>query len=306
MSGANRDLSRGCLSMVGRIVMIRLISVAAVFVIGSFSVFVGLIVGMLTEAIWGIVAAAVVFFLIVFGGGYLFLVAAVLRRKSRLDRAFVPLGFTGGIYRLMFRRYEGLIGGRRAEAFFYRGPNLEIILSSNLKTRAGITLDYSDTALAADLFGRDPVHHGVAEMKDVRVWSEDEVWVRQALMDPKVQEDLKVLLAERTFFIRSVVKIFPGHVQLHLSGNRNVIRWEITHEMANRWVSTLSDLARHLETRVPRPGISAQMTSAEELALRIKRKDTSRLTIYFVLGLLGFFAVISVLVAIFVAILANL
>lgn len=306
MGEANRELGRGCLSIAARIVVIRLAAVGIVFAIGAISVFFGLVVGMLTEAVWGIVAAATVFFLIAFGGGYLFLIGAVLVRKSRLDRAFQPLGFTGRLYRLMFRRYEGTMAGRRAEAFFYRGPNLEIILSSNLKTRAGITLDYADTSAAADLLGSKPVQHGVPGMEDVRVWSEDEVWVRQALMDPRVQEDLRTLLSERAFFVRSIVKVFPGHVQLHLSGNRNVIKWEITPDMAGRWVTSLSRLAEHLETRVPKAGRIVELSPAEDLALQIKRKDTTRITIYFVIGLLGFFLLVSVFTALLVAVVANM
>lgn len=306
MGEANQEIGRGCLSTIGGVLLIRLISIAVVAVVGAIALLFGIVVGTFTEAVWGIVAAGSLFFLVIFVGGYLFLIGAVFRRKWKLDRAFVPLGLRGSIYRLMFRRYGGTINGRAAEAYFYRGPNLEIFLSTPLKARAGITLDYADTEFAAGLFGKIPVDHGLEALRDVRIWSDDDVWARQMVMDPRVQEDLRTLLSDRDFFVRSIVKVFPGYVQLHLSGNRNILKWEITPESAVRWVGTLALFAEHLETRVPKPKVPFEISSAEELALSIKRKDTTRITIYFVAGLLAFFFIATVLTLVVVAVIANL
>ena len=292
--------------MAGRIVVIRLASLAVVFLVGTIAVLFGLVVGAFAGAVWGVAAAATMFFLIIFVGGNLFLVGAVLRRKFRLDRAFVPLGLEGSMYRLHFRRYLGDFAGRRAEVYFYRGPVLDILVNSSLKTRAGFTLDYGDTAVFAQFLDRQPFDHGIPGMETVRVWTEDETWAKQAMMDPMVAENLRALLSKREFFVRSVVKVFPGYVQLQLSGNKNILSWSITPELARLWVQTLAAFAGHAETRVPRPSADLVLTKAEEFALSVKRKDTSRITIYFALGLIAFFALVTVIVALFVAVVANL
>lgn len=292
--------------MAGRIVVIRLASLGVVFLVGTFSVLFGLVVGVFGGAVWGITAAATTFFLIIFVGGNLFLVGAVLRRKFLLDKAFTPLGLEGGMYRLHFRRYRGDFEGRSAEVYFYRGPVLDILVNANLRTRAGFTLDYGDTAAFAQFLDRPPFDHGVAGMESVRVWTEDTTWARQAMMDPLVSQELRTLLSEREFFVRSVVKVFPGYAQLQLSGNQNMLKWSISPENAKLWVETLARFAGHLETRVPRPAADQDLTKAEEFALSVKRKDTSGIIIFFALGLIAFFAVVTVIVAIFVAVLANL
>ena len=306
MQNANQDLRTGCLSMAARVVVIRLAAVGIVFVVGIFAIFIGFVVGGFTEAIWGVTAAAVTFFLIIFVGGNLFLAGAVLRRKMRLDRAFVPLGLQGSAYRLMFRRYLGSFAGRDTEAYFYRGPVLDVLVKTRVNTRAGFTLDYADTTAFASALGKAPVAQNLPGMEDVRVWSDDEAWATQAMMDPLVARDLKSLLSERAFFVRSVVKVMPGYAQLQLSGNKNVMSWGITPELARKWVGTLAAFAEHTETRVPRPSAELQLTQAEEFALKVKRKDTSKITIYFAIGLIAFFGLVTVVVAVIVAIIANL
>jgi len=301
MRDANTDLRKGCLTVAARTLVVRLIAIGVVFVVGIFALAVGAAVGSATEEYWGIAAGGTVFFVAVVGGAWGFLIFSVVRRKGLMDSAFVPLGLKGQIYRMMFRRYEGEIGGRATEVYFYRGPNLEVLMTSNIRSRAGITLDYGDTASMARLFGREPVNHGVTGMEQVRVWSEDDVWVRQMLLDPRLQDDLHTLLGEREFFVRSIVKVFPGYVHLHLSGNRNVIRWAVPPELALKWVSTLGSFARHLETRIPKPAIPLERTAAEDLALRIKRKDMTRINVIVMIVFLGMLGLFAILIAAFVA-----
>jgi hypothetical protein len=61
------------------------------------------------------------------------------RRRARwLDTVFSPLGLTGTSYLWNGRQYHGLVQGRQVDAYFYRGPNLDIYLASTTRTRLGI------------------------------------------------------------------------------------------------------------------------------------------------------------------------
>ncbi|MCO6510103.1 MAG: hypothetical protein J5I65_04860 [Aridibacter famidurans] len=306
MANPNSELGKGCLAIMARSVLVYVLSVVVVLVLAAISIVFGLIVGAFTEAVWGVVAAVFFFALSAFGGGYLFIIGAVVRRKMLLDRAFVPLGLEGSAYRLMFRKYAGKFRGRDAEVYFQRGPNLEILLATNLKARVGIAPDYADTGFAADLFGKQPVPHNVPGMEDLRIWSGDAAWATNLISDPAASQSLRRMLDNRAFFVRSHVKFFPGYVQLQLFGNKNLFRWSVTPELAAEWTNALADLAERAERGLPRPVQELELTSSEEWALKIKRKDTTRFTLYFVAGLIGFFIVISVFVAIFVAVIANM
>ncbi|REJ78682.1 MAG: hypothetical protein DWQ47_04330 [Acidobacteria bacterium] len=306
MSQANKNLSKGCLAIAGRSILTYVLSFVVVGILGAVSIFFGMIVGSLTEAIWGIVAALGMFFLLGVGGGWAFIIGAVLRRKMLLDKAFTPLGLNGSMFRLMFRKYEGSFQGRNTEVFFQRGPNLEIMMPTNLQTRAGFTLDYADTKFAADLFGNDPVPHAVAGMDDVRIYSDDPDWARNLLADSDAGALVKRMLEDNAFFVRSHVKFIPGFLHLQNYGNTNLFRWSVTPELAKEWTGSLAALADRAERNIPRPGHDMERTKSEEFALTLKRKDTTRFTLFVVFGLLAFFAVMAVFVAIFVAVLANL
>jgi hypothetical protein len=304
MNSANDALGKGCLSVFARVIVVRIAAFAVVFVIGSLSLVMGLIVGAYAGAVWGVATAAVLFFVVIFGGGNAFLVFSVLRRKMLLDRAFLPLGLNGRMYRLVFRRYEGTVAGRKVEVFFHRGPILEVLLESTLKARAGITLDYGDTAFLADLLDRQPLKLGIQGLEDVKVWAEDEVWARGLIQDQRGAARLRQILDDRAFFIRNHVKIMPGYIHLQFSGNQNVMQWSISPEQAAGWLNSLAAFAEFAEIGIPAPARQLELSRSEELVLSIKRKDTSKFTIYFAIGLIGFFIVVSVIVAILVAIMA--
>lgn len=306
MANPNSDLGKGCLAMMARSVLVYVLSIVTVLALAAVSIVFGMIVGAFTEAVWGVVAAVFFFALSAFGGGYLFLIGAVVRRKVLLDRAFVPLDLEGSAYRLMFRRYKGQFRGREAEVWFQRGPNLEVLLSTDLKTRAGIAPDYADTGFAADLFGREPVPHNVPGMEDLRIWSNDAGWSTNLLADSFAAARIRRMTDNRAFFVRSHVKFFPGYVQLQLFGNKNLFRWSVTPELASEWLNSLADLADRAESALPRPVQQLDLTSSEEWALKIKRKDTTKFTLYLAAGLIGFFIVVSIFVAIFVAVIANM
>ncbi len=306
MNSANEALGKGCLSVFARVIVIRIAAVAVVFVVGIVSVFMGLIAGAFGGAVWGVAVAAVVFFVVIFGGGNAFLLFSVLRRKMLLDRAFVPLGLQGRMYRLFFRRFEGKIAGRKTEVFFHRGPILEVLMETSLKTRAGITLDYADTAFFAEILDKQPLQPGLRGLEDVKIWTDDEAWARSLVQDNGGAARVRQILDDRAFFVRNHLKIIPGFIHLQFSGNQNVMRWSIPPEQANRWIHSVAAFAEYAERGIPAPTKELELTSTEEFALSIKRKDTSKITIYFAIGLIAFFALVTVVVAIFVAILAAI
>ncbi|NNE65461.1 MAG: hypothetical protein HKN33_02760 [Pyrinomonadaceae bacterium] len=296
----NKKLEQGCFSMLARTVAVRLIAVAVVLGLVVVSCVFGSVVGSFMDGTWGLIAGTLFFGIAIFAGGFGFAFVTVYRRKIYLDKAFTPLGLEGSIYRIFFRKYAGKVRGRDVEVFFSRGPMVEILIATGLKTRVGISPAFGDTMFFSKHLGEQSMEHNIANLKNLKVWAEEEPWALNLLSEPSVQQRLIRTLSGQTFFVRSFMKLFPDYLQVHFSGNTNVFSWEIPPDQVEQWFSDAFDILDVAESKIAPPQNPIEMTSAERLAVSIRRKDTTKFTLIMVGAMLAFFFFVFVAAMLFI------
>jgi hypothetical protein len=296
----NKKLAQGGLSLLARTAVVRLISVAVVLVLAVFSCLFGSVVGSFSNGTWGLIAGTLVFAIVLFGGGFGYAFITVYRRKLYLDQAFLPLGLKGSIYRIFFRRYTGEIDGRQVEVYFSRGPTVEILIPSRLKTRLGVSPAFGDTMFFSKLVDSKPLEHGIENLKNLRFWAEEPGWANNLISEPTVQQKMLKTLNGQTFFVRSFLKFFPDYLQIHFSGNTNIFTWEIPPDQVKSWFANAFGILQFAESGIAPPQFPIEMSSAEKLALSLRRKDTTKITLIMVAAMLLFFFFVFVAAILFV------
>lgn len=291
MSTLATDLARGC----GRATVIRVIATVIGIPVGCVYVFVPLWIMSHYDFQPGVIAVAAVMYLVpIFVTAVGVPVGAALRRKARLDALFVPLGLVGSTYQTSFRQYHGTVQGRQVDVYFYRGPVLEIEVSTALQTRLGVTGEQTDTRFLADLMGRQPLACADTALSDLVVFALDETWARSLLAVPDAVAWLHRLTALNSTFTRQQVILRPGVFQLMLSGNRRLFGFDLSLQQVQIW---LDDLLRLVQTaeRLPAPQATAQLSSVEKFAQGLRQKD-SYLALWVGLGIVLFFLIVAVVV----------
>ena len=250
----------------GRSVVVGLIATAIIVPLGCLLVFVPLwLVTRADLSMWVLIVSASVYVLILNGGVFGTLIWILRRRRRRLDAAFTPLGLEGERYMLTGRQYRGTVEGRQARVLFYRGPMLELHLSTPLQTRFGVAEVGSTTPALARLFGREPLDLDDSDLSALRVYALDESWARSLVSDSKAGKLVKRLLSagESWALVRQVV-LGPGAFRLRLYRSKRLFDYEITAAEARQWVDALLVLARVAEG-LPAPTVMDEESSAERL-----------------------------------------
>jgi hypothetical protein len=193
------------------------------------------------------------------------LVAAVAtkRRNARFDSIFGPLGLAGFPFALQYRRYDGMLGGRRFQAFVSRGPRVVLEAGTGVPTRFGISADAEDTKLLAGLVGEKPICFAVPAFDGLVVFGKEEPWVRRLLAEPGVPALLSRLLRHEGPFARRQVVLRPGALTLTLQLSTAFLSWIPSPEQARDWAEALVDLAEVAE-RVPPPTVLLAPTRLEQ------------------------------------------
>jgi len=206
------------------------------------------------------------FGLLVVGGSVGFGAWMILGRQRQLDAAFTPLGLVGSIYLLNGRQYHGTAGGRRVDAYFYRGPTLDIYVGTPLKTRLGLGTKDSVGQAVAGLLNRRPIALDDPELSRLNVFPLDEEWSRALLADAIARAAILRLTAdEGPFELRQVI-LQPESLllRLHRTRQRN-----ITPENVRQWHTDLLTVARIAES-LPPPQQTAEPSGMERTA-RVNR-----------------------------------
>ena len=300
MSTIGKDLARGC----GRAAIIRVIAVTIGLPLGCILVWVPLwLITTFGGQVWVIAVSAGLFLVIVFGGGFGFMLLVVLRRKTKLDDVFEPLGLTGGAYMTFFRQYHGELQSRPVDIYLRRGPFLEIELGTSLQTRLGVTGPHADTRFLAGLAGREPMSFDDPALDDLTVFPHDESWTRRLLSDRRAVELLQMLTEVKGDFTRQQVILKPGILQMLLSGNRRLLGFDLDGELVRTWLDDMLELAM-LAERMPTPEVTAELNSAEKVAGRL-RGGNPYLALWVGLGTLVFFAILAVIITAVILVLSN-
>lgn len=197
-------------------------------------------------------------------------VGMVVVRGRQLDALFAPLDLAGGMLGLNGRQYHGTVNGRRVDAYFYRGPTLELYLSTPLQTRLTVgRRDRLGQALAG-LAGRTALALDDVLLEALAVYPLDEAWARGLLNDARVRDLLLRLTDTETpdagpFEIRHLV-LQPDALLLRLSYVR---LGGLTAEALRGWLNDLAALLRVLEAAPP-PSATATASPLER-TLRTNR-----------------------------------
>jgi hypothetical protein len=279
----------------GRTFVVGLIATAIVLPLGCLFVFVPLwLVTRADFGIWVLIVSASFYVLILNGGVFGSLVWVLRRRKRRLDAAFTPLGLTGERYILTGRRYHGTVEGREVDVRFYRGPMLELHLSTPLRTRLGVAEVGSTTPALARLFGREPMDLEDPDLNGLRVYALDENWARSLLSDPGARALVRRLIdaGESWALVRQVV-LGPKAFRLRLYQNKRLFKFEITAEEAQQWLDDLLALVCIAEG-LPMPTVTAEESTGEQL---VRTGGASRIGLLIVALLVGAPTCILVLAA---------
>jgi hypothetical protein len=269
MGTIGREVGRGC----GRSAIVYAIAVIIMFCLFGTLVLLPLFYVMSNDSasIWYLIIPLMLFFVILTGGGVGALIWVRLARQRTLDAAFTPWGLEGSNYLMTYRQYHGPVQGRQVDAYYYRGPILDIDIQTSLKTRLGITGRQGDTIFLAKLAGRAPMQLP-PELGDLTAFPSDEAWARDLMNDPQAVEILRRLTTLNGDFSRQQILLRPGTLRLQLSGSRKMLTFtaNFTPQQLQSWLQDLLALVKIMES-LPAPRIEEEISAADNVSRQIRK-----------------------------------
>ena len=258
LQAISKDYARG--------LVITLISVLVVVPLSCVLVFIPLgVVTRSNASIWWLIVPVGLFLLIMLGGGWGAIGWSFYRRKRWLDSVFTPLGLTGSTYTISGRQYRGTVQGREVTTRFYRGPTLDLYISTPLQTRLGIAAKSQVGLAVAGLFNRQALPLEDPDLDALSVFALDENWGHSLLADPEAKALLQRLMkAGDSWALMQQVHLQPGALYMRLYRNKNLFKYGFTLEEVQQRLDDLMALARIAES-LPAPQVTAEETAAEQL-----------------------------------------
>lgn len=169
-------------------------------------------------------------------------------RAARLDRAFEPWRLSGRQAGAVMRSWHGAIGGRTFDAWFHRGPTIELYLGCTAATRALVHRGGPlIRALARAVESRQPMSSSPAELAGATIYADDEAWLRRLLDRPRARAAMTALLSE-TPRAAAAVTVAPDAVRYM---RRFLPLAEIEAGNTRRWVGELETLAAEIDALGP-------------------------------------------------------
>jgi hypothetical protein len=165
----------------------------------------------------------------------------------------------------------------------------------------GVSPAYADTMFFSNLFDSPPLEHNINNLQNLRFWADEPAWVQSLISQMEIQQILLKTLNGQNFFVRSFINIIPNMLKIHFNGNTNLFSWELPPEQIREWFSDAFKFLEIAENQIPRPQKILEMSSAENMALAVKRKDITKLLIGLTVGMVLFFLIIGVGAFLFVS-----
>ena len=161
-------------------------------------------------------------------------------RAARLDRAFEPWRLRGRQAGAVMRSWHGEIDGRAFNAWFHKGPTIELYLGCRPATRAVIHRGGAlIRALSRAVESRQPMDPSPIDLSEVSVHADDEDWLRRLLRRPEGRDAVTALL-EETPRAAAAISVAPNAVRYLC---RYLPLSELDEDNMRRWVGELGALA---------------------------------------------------------------
>jgi hypothetical protein len=201
-----------------------------------------------TTALLLMVIPACIFLLIVIGGSFGTIFFVFSRRGRQYDDIFTPLGLEGKTYMLSGRRYQGTVQGRQMDIKIYRGPALDMQITTPLQTKLSVANSDTVSVGLARVFGREPLPLSDPGLSGMTVFTHNEEWTRSLLANTEIQNSLRRLILNDSGYLMRQVHLEPGKLRLFLYRSRQMFKFSITADEVNQWVDALLTMARIAES----------------------------------------------------------
>ncbi len=133
------------------------------------------------QSIYLVLGGLLLFLLQLVAGVVVYAAWSAKRHTRILDAAFIPLGLTAKAYLWNGRQYHGTLNGRQVDAYFYRGPHLDIYISSTINTRFGIGLKGRFSQIASNVLHRPELVINDSELAHLSFYPLDGAWGQEIL-----------------------------------------------------------------------------------------------------------------------------
>ncbi len=220
--------------------------------------------------------------------------AFVVRRALWLDDAFASVGLEGRPFFQTGRQYHGTWGGRRVDAYLFRGPTLDLYVESPLGARVGVANRSAASVVARALLDVAPLPFVAPGFEELEVHPDDRAWAEALLADPAAVDLIPRLARDDLGPERRALIVGPEAITLKM---RFLPLHDITPTSVRAWVEDMAELARRAEEVAP-PAVPARETSYERL-MRVERgrlgnQVSNTVLILFVLVMLAGLFVVGV------------
>ncbi len=205
------------------------------------------------------------FFLLV-AGIFIWGARGVRRRAAQLDAAFTPLGLTGKAYLWNGRQYHGQVNGRQVDAYFYRGPSLDIYLASPLNTRLGIGLKGRFSEPSSGRYSLPEQAVSEPTLSHLAFYPLDARWSHDLLANLIAREAILRLTTPLSSLEFRNLLFQPEAIQLQIN---RIDPGSITTQNVQAWLNDLAILAKLAEA-LPAPSLTA-IASPMERRTRLNR-----------------------------------
>jgi hypothetical protein len=260
---------------------------AAVFLLGALCLGLPMLIEATTDLEQApnlLIGGAVAFLVIVVAAVAVYAVFVLRGRRTRLDAAFNFPTVAGRGYSFNGRQYHGLFRDRQMDSYYYRGPTLDIYLSTTLQTRMGIGPRNALGTFIAGMANRAPLALTEAAFAEKDAYADDAVWAAQWLAKEETKTALARLLKPLDDSEWRMLTLQPGSIRLIL---RYTEEPRITPEAAQQWLEDLAAAIRAAE-RMPAPTVSSTRLSALERTSQENRGAFTLPAFLLVMGILLF------------------
>lgn len=222
-----------------------------------------------------------------FGGMVLFITTTDRRRKKWLDSVFNPLGLSGRRTMINWWQYDGFLNGREITARFYKGPTLNLIVSTPLQTRFGAAIPTELGTAYVNIVNKPMVKVSAPELQGMTLSALDADWFTSLCASAEFCGCLARLLhAGDSWALTRQVILTPGQLQLTLYRNQNLFKYDFSNEEVKSWLDDLMTLLAISET-AQAPKVTSELSNLEKAA------RSGKLTRRAVWILIGFFLIIG-------------